>query len=124
MTAATISSSISEVSTFAGPESPPGEGGGVSARRPELLGRWSSKRRGVCCGGDMDIDEELEWERFCFFATCCPSLVVGGERMGRGNVIPSMGSERDFLRVLYGMVVVVGFAERIEEASQEEVDEA
>lgn len=59
------------VSIFVVPDSPPGEGGGVSATWPELLGRCSSKRSDEGRGGDGGTDEsEPECERFCFFAAC------------------------------------------------------
>jgi hypothetical protein len=59
------------VSTFADAELPPGDGGGVSATRPELLGRCSLKRNVDGRGGDGSADEsEPECERFCFFAAC------------------------------------------------------
>lgn len=86
------------------PDSPPGDGGGVSATRPELLGRCSSRRNADGRGGDAGADErEPECERFCFFATCWPSLVEGGERVVRGapgSWMPSDGSDRDLRRVL------------------------
>jgi hypothetical protein len=54
--------------------------------------------------GDVSDDAlDPEWERFCFFAGCCRSVVEGGERADRGPpgiAMPSDGSERDFRRVL------------------------
>ena len=92
------------VSIFVVPDSPPGEGGGVSATRPELLGRCSSKRNVDGRGGDGSADEsEPECERFCFLAACWLSLVEGGERADRGppgSCMPSDGSDSDFRRVL------------------------
>jgi hypothetical protein len=61
------------VSTFVWAESPPGDGGGVSATRPAVLGR-SSKRSVMGRGGELGVGEfeavELEWARFCRFALC------------------------------------------------------
>lgn len=104
ITPTTISSSMPWVSTLVCPDSPPGEGGGVSATRPELFGRESSKRSAIeRCGDAMD-DVELEWVRLTFFAGCCVSLVEGGERADEreapGRWMPSDGSDSDFLRVL------------------------
>lgn len=104
MTPTTISSSMPCVSTLACAESPPGEGGGVSASRPELFGRCSSKARsGRVFDGEVSDDVlDPECERFCFFAGCCMS-VEGGERADRGApgiAMPRDGSERDFRRVL------------------------
>ncbi len=83
---------------------PPGEGGGVSATRPELLGRRSSKRNVRARGGDVRKEEtEPEWERLGFFVTGWPSLVEGGERADReapGSCMPSEGSDSDLRRVL------------------------
>jgi hypothetical protein len=71
ITPTTISSSMPWVSTFADPDSPPGDGGGVSTTRPELLGLCSSKRKAEGRGGDGSADEsEPECERFCFLAAC------------------------------------------------------
>jgi hypothetical protein len=71
ITPTTISSSIPWVSILVVPDSPPGDGGGVSATRPELLGRCSSKRSAAGRCGDGSADErEPECERFCFFAAC------------------------------------------------------
>lgn len=68
MTPTTIVSSMPCVSTFVCPDSPPGDGGGVSTR-PELLGR-SSKRivegRGGLFGGETV--EDIECVRLTFFA--------------------------------------------------------
>lgn len=90
---------------------PPGEGGGVcAAARPELLGRWSSKRsgrvrRGLLGAGVETLEEDGEWVRFTLFAggEWRPSAVEGGERAGRGppgSWMPSDGSDSDLRRVL------------------------
>jgi hypothetical protein len=68
ITPTTISSSMPWVSIFVCPEWPPGEGGGVSATRPALFGRCSSKRRVVVRGGEVMDEVELEWVRLTFFA--------------------------------------------------------
>lgn len=104
MTPTTISSSMPCVSTFACPDSPPGDGGGVSATRPELLGRCSSKRRARARGGDVIEDVEFECVRLTFFAGWWASLDEGGERADEraapGRWMPSDGSESDLRRVL------------------------
>lgn len=105
ITPTTIVSSMPWVSTFVWPDSPPGDGGGVSATRPELFGR-SSKRSVEGRGGEAGVDEvelALECVRFCFFATCWPSLEEGGERADRGapgTFMPRDGSDSDLRRVL------------------------
>jgi hypothetical protein len=104
MTPTTISSSMPCVSILAWPESPPGDGGGVSATRPALFGR-SSKRSVVVRGGDAiaETDCECEWVRLIFFAGWWASLVEGGERADRdapGSWMPSDGSDSDLRRVL------------------------
>src|SRR5262245_52056101 len=84
MTPTTIVSSMPWVSTFVCLDSPPGDGGGVSATRPWLFGR-SSKRSVAGRGGEAGVEaEELECDRFCFFAMCCVSGFEGGERADRG----------------------------------------
>lgn len=106
MTPTTISSSMPCVSTFVCPDAPPGDGGGVSAARPALFGRWSSKRSVVVRGGDVSEASEFECVRFTFLAAC-ESLVEGGERGAReapGMWMPMDGRDRLFRRVLYGIV--------------------
>lgn len=97
-------SSMPWVSTFC-PDWPPGDGGGECGTRPALLLGRSSKRSVGNRGGDPGVEpEEPECERFCFFATCWRSAVVGGERADRGapgSCMPSDGSDSDFRRVLY-----------------------
>ena len=117
MTPTTISSSMPWVSTFACPDSPPGEGGGVSATRPELLGRCSSRaRNGRVFDGDVSENVlEPECDRFCFFAGCWRSAIEGGERADRGPpgiAMPRDGSESDFRRVLYGILFVAAMQSR------------
>jgi hypothetical protein len=104
ITPTTISSSMPCVSILACPDSPPGDGGGVSATRPALLGRCSSKRSVEGLGGDAMDEVELECVRLTFFAGCWwASLVEGGERADRaapGRWMPSDGSDSDLRRVL------------------------
>jgi hypothetical protein len=106
MTPTTISSSMPCVSTFVCPDSPPGDGGGVSATRPALFGRCSSKRNVMVRGGDVQDVSEFECVRLTFFAGWA-SLVEGGERADReapGRWMPSDGSDSDLRRVLYGIL--------------------
>ena len=104
ITPTTMMSSMPWVSTFVCPDSPPGDGGGVSATRPALLLGRSSKRSDDNRGGVVGVEEmEPECERLIFFATCSESAVVGGDRAARGppgSAIPSDGSDSDFRRVL------------------------
>ena len=92
------------VSTFACLDSPPGDGGGVSATRPEDFGRDSSKRRAIGRDGEKMADVELECVRLTFFAGWWASLVEGGERAddreAPGRWMPSDGSDNDLRRVL------------------------
>jgi hypothetical protein len=75
----------------------------VSATRPELFGRESSKRSAIERGGDVMADVELECVRLTFFAGGA-SLVEGGERAddreAPGRWMPSDGNDSDFRRVL------------------------
>lgn len=65
-----------------------------------------------------------ECERFCFFAGCWRSVVEGGERADRGApgiAMPKDGSERDFRRVLYG-ILCVGAMQSLRSREREEGD--
>jgi len=105
ITPTTISSSMPCVSTFVCPDSPPGDGGGVSAARPALLGRCSSMRNVVVRGGDVRDAREFECVRFTFFAGWVSASAVEGDvRAVLGRLIPSDGSDNDLRRVLYGIL--------------------
>lgn len=121
ITPVTISSLIPSVSIFASPTAP-GEGGGVWSKvtLPLLLGR-STKETSLAGGADADgFDGDVGdgvaevCVRLIFFAGgCCGVSVVfgsleGGERCARellGSWMPREGRERDFRRVLYGIVI-------------------
>jgi len=112
ITPTTISSLIPSVSTFVCPDSPSGDGGGVSATRPAGFGCSLLNRKDEGRGGVVGVEtfEVAECDRLTFFegGWCSPETEAeeGGE--GRcdddrelfGSWIPSDGSDSDLRRVL------------------------
>ena len=110
ITPTTIVSSMPWVSTFVWPDTPPGEGGGVKAILPALLGR-SSMRMEMDREGEGGVVVECDLlTLFCGGCWGCMGSVVvvvvaveGGERAGLGppgTEMPNEGRDSDLRRVL------------------------